>query len=316
MVSRIKQSKVFIKIKPPIARIYNFFIHWKRMIPIFINNYFNVLFKFKPSVMTIEESINYIIKNKSSLSRFGDGEMYIIMGGSLKFQEYSEKLASRLEEVLEVNIDNHEVGIPDVFSFLDKYKGYHREFWEKNIYENRQNWYKFLDKDRRYINSFISRCYMNYKSKKKCGIYFSLIQNIWNDKEIIIIEGEESRLGIGNDLFNGAKSIQRILAPKENAFSVYDSILNTAKKLPLDKIILIALGPTATVLAYDLCKLGYQAIDIGHIDLEYEWYLLGATEKINIPNKYVHESEDGRNTHKFHDEIYENQIIYRINRGN
>ena len=27
---------------------------------------------------------------------------------------------------------------------------------------------------------------------------------------------------------------------------------------------LLALGPTATVLAYDLCKMGYQAVDIGH----------------------------------------------------
>jgi len=30
------------------------------------------------------------------------------------------------------------------------------------------------------------------------------------------------------------------------------------------------LGPTTTVLAYDLYKNGYQAIDIGHVDLEHE----------------------------------------------
>ena len=52
-----------------------------------------------------------------------------------------------------------------------------------------------------------------------------------------------------------------------------------------NKLILIALGPTATVLSYDLNKLGYQAIDIGHADIEYEWYLRKAKKKIPIKNK-------------------------------
>ena len=49
-----------------------------------------------------------------------------------------------------------------------------------------------------------------------------------------------------------------------------------------NKLILIALGPTATILAYDLYKLGYRAIDIGHIDIEYEWFLRKANTKIPI----------------------------------
>jgi hypothetical protein len=54
-------------------------------------------------------------------------------------------------------------------------------------------------------------------------------------------------------------------------------VLNEDVKLS-DKniLILISLGPTATVLAYDLAKLGYWAIDIGHIDNEYEWLKLEA----------------------------------------
>ena len=36
---------------------------------------------------------------------------------------------------------------------------------------------------------------------------------------------------------------------------------------------LIALGPTATILAYDLAEKGVQALDVGHIDIEYEWFL-------------------------------------------
>jgi glycosyltransferase family protein len=105
----------------------------------------------------------------------------------------------------------------------------------------------------------------------------------------LIIEGEKSRLGIGNDLFNNSKSIKRIICPAENAFNVYNKIFAEAKKFDKSFLILLALGPTSTVLVYDLYNLGYQAIDIGHIDIEYEWFLRNATKKIQINNKYVNE---------------------------
>ena len=44
------------------------------------------------------------------------------------------------------------------------------------------------------------------------------MKKIWDHKEIVIIEGEQSRLGIGNDLFKNAISIQRVLCPILNAF--------------------------------------------------------------------------------------------------
>ena len=59
-------------------------------------------------------------------------------------------------------------------------------------------------------------------------------------------------------------------------------------------LVLLALGPTSTVLAYDLCKLWYQAIDDGHIDIEYEWFLRKVTKKIKIRNKYVNEIDEGK----------------------
>ena len=57
-------------------------------------------------------------------------------------------------------------------------------------------------------------------------------------------------------------------------------------------IVLSALGPTATVLAYDLTNSGIQTIDIGHLDVEYVWYKMQAKSKVSIPGKYVNESSD------------------------
>lgn len=69
------------------------------------------------------------------------------------------------------------------------------------------------------------------------------------------------------------------------------------------------MGHTATVMAYDLTLLGYQAIDIGHVDIEYEWYLMRATEKVPVPNKYVNEVAEGRISSDLQDTVYEKQII-------
>ena len=81
-------------------------------------------------------------------------------------------------------------------------------------------------------------------------------------------------------------------------------------KVNKNRLILIALGPTATILAYDLYKLGYQSIDIGHVDIEYEWYLRKAKKKIKIENKYVNEVKNGgKNIVKIIDKNYYKQII-------
>ena len=133
---------------------------------------------------------------------------------------------------------------------------------------------------------------------------------------MVIIEGEKSRLGVGNDLFDNMKSIERIICPTMNAFNKYKEIINTIKKkVKKNKLILIALGPTATILAYDLYKLGYRAIDIGHIDIEYEWFLRKAKTKIPIKNKYVNERRGRKNKFtKVKDKNYYHQIIAQISR--
>ena len=159
----------------------------------------------------------------------------------------------------------------------------------------------FLPYKNNYLEQFI------YVTKKY------LIKLIWEKRDILIIEGEKSRLGIGNDLFNNSKSIKRILCPAENAFNVYDKILEHAKKIDKSFLILLALGPTSSILAYDLYKLGYQVIDAGHIDIEYEWYLRKATKRISIDNKYVNEISGNKfKFGHFNDTKYNEEIISTI----
>jgi hypothetical protein len=116
-----------------------------------------------------------------------------------------------------------------------------------------------------------------------------------------------------NDLLDGTKSISRILCPARNAFYKYEEILKAFDGIDKQKLVLAALGPTATVLAYDLCEKGFQAIDIGALDIDYEWFLRKET-RLGVPVKfkYVDTDGQGRTIESLDDPVYKKQIIKNI----
>jgi glycosyltransferase family protein len=267
-----------------------------------------------PIVKSCEETIEEIIKNRKSISRFGDGELPLAFGlGPIGFQKSDKELAKRLREIL-VSKDDILIGIMDAFGNIERYS-FDYQMHLRNILTkqcNRDNMYSMLDFNKVYYNTFISRPYtLTYDSHYAWRI-FELLKGIWNNQNIVFIEGSESRLGYGNDLFDNAKSIRRIVGPKEDAFDCYDSIYQETLKVEKDALILLALGPTATILAYDLAKAGYWAVDIGHVDIEYEWYLMGVTRKVPIKYKYVNEARNGDIVDSISDDTYRKQIIAEI----
>ena len=51
-------------------------------------------------VKGIDETLDYIIENKSSLVRFGDGEINMLAGHSIPYQDYDEELVSTMRDIL------------------------------------------------------------------------------------------------------------------------------------------------------------------------------------------------------------------------
>ena len=93
----------------------------------------------------------------------------------------------------------------------------------------------------------------------------------------------------------------------------YERILNAVKQnIADDTLVLISLGPTATVLAYDLAMEGVQAIDIGQLDNEYDWFLRGVLERIKIPGKCVAEVPGGHEVSAIEDTEYIKQIVAQV----
>ncbi len=259
-------------------------------------------------ILNIEESLN-LLNNGKSIARFGDGELDIIKGKSFPFQKYNQELTKRLVEILGEKQDFCLIGIPDVINSFDNLTEESEKFWINNMYRTRKSWLEYLNSEITYCTANITRLYMRYKDKSRCKVHFEMLKNIYKGQDVIVCEGEQTRVGVGNDLLDGSKSVQRVICPAENAYDKYYEIFETLKKVGKNKIILLSLGPTATILAYDLAKEGYRAIDTGNFDIEYEWFKRGATRKEKISNKYSIEVENGRETENSLPEKYKNEII-------
>lgn len=263
-------------------------------------------------IKSIEESIRDVAENKLSVARFGDGELSIINSKDIRFQKYNDKLSERLKEILKSNTEGIAICVPGALTNVDGLNKYARDFWNEHLKTGRASWYKNMNIKKKYYNAQMTRLYMDFEDKSQSSIWFDSLKKVWNDRDVVIIEGENSKLGVGNDLFSNTHSIRRILAPSRDAFNKYDEILSEAKKIDKEKLILIALGPTATVLAYDLHLNGYQAIDIGHIDIEYEWFLRKSKEKENIKGKYTNEAKEQLIISDNNNEVYNNEVISKI----
>ncbi|TCN22203.1 SP_1767 family glycosyltransferase [Mesobacillus foraminis] len=265
-----------------------------------------------PSVRTTDETLAKIIKESYSISRFGDGEFALMNGKGILFQPYHPELGRRLKEIIKSNQEKHLVCIPNVFFTVEWCTEKAKKYWTKYLNNNRSDIYKKLDMKKEYYDALVTRLYIDHKDKSITEKRFKILKQLWENRHIVIVEGDKSRLGIGNDLFVNALSIERILCPSINAFARYDEILKEIKKHNKNKLILIALGPTATVLSYDLLMMEYQALDIGHIDIEYEWFLKKAMEKVPVKNKYIGEIPNGTNIQGILDQRYKNEIIAKV----
>ena len=278
-----------------------------------------------PKIMSIKKSLDLIFEKSLSVCRYGDGEFKIMDGDKIFFQQQNDSLSQRLKEVIRSNDSKVLVCMPD---YLDRrhsifpvynadpaereYARFARRYLDNILAQRRERWYTYFDINKKYGNTQITRCYVS-ESDSDAEVYFQLWKKIFADRSVLIVEGEMTRFGVGNDLLSGCKSVRRVLCPSKGAYSVYEEILKTVIELHKDnELCLIALGPTATVLAYDLTQEGIQALDIGHLDIEYEWMLRGDRTHKKIEGKFVSEAKGGDLVGEIEDKIYREQILCHV----
>ena len=268
----------------------------------------------KVKILTDEETVEYLLKNKVSYSRFGDGEFnWILKNKQNSFQDDNEEMANRMKEILLNSNDKVLIGIPLGLKKVSEFVLFTRKFWTYTFVRNYNKLLKYIP-GKIYGNASVTRPYIDYKNRKNSMNKFINLKRLWDNKDVIIVEGEKTKIGVGNDLMDNAKSLKRIICPSKNAYGKYNEILETIKNdIDKDKLILIALGPTATILAYDLGQLDYQAIDIGHIDVEYEWCGKNVKDRVSLVGKSVNECKNSETENmELTDKKYEESILKKI----
>ncbi len=227
----------------------------------------------KLNILNSYKTVQHILDTNCSVSRFGDGELQMISHYLTKgnkdnfhvdtFQDYNEDLGKRLFNILSDDLNGLLLCLPYQLKDSSISKLGASLFWEREFL-GRQEIFKKCVKGKQLGDTNFTRFYLDRTDIKNYNHYIQLLKNIWDKREVLIIEGEFSRLGVGNDFFANSGSIKRVICPAKNSYNKYNDILNYVQQHDKSALILIALGHTATVLAYDLHKLGFQALDIGH----------------------------------------------------
>ena len=263
-------------------------------------------------VKGIDETLDYIIEHKSSLVRFGDGEINMLAGDSIPYQDYDEELVSIMRDIIgQESREELVVCLPDAFTDRFKFTSWAIPFWKDHM-DHYMDFYRELCSDSWYGSTFVSRPYIDFEDKSQAKAQFEKLKSIWKNRDLLIVEGATSRSGVGNDLFDEANSIKRIICPSHSAFSIVHEIEQEIEKYATGRLILCMLGPTAKVLAYRLSQKGYQVLDIGHIDSEYEWMKMGTKTKVKFSHKHTAEYNFDQDIEFIEDETYNSQIVSKI----
>lgn len=211
------------------------------------------------------DTVRKIIDDGASIARYGDGEIHLAEGANAKAQYADQRLAIRLRGILKDGVNKCLIGIPNIYEGVTAEPGTKAHgFWTK-MAANRQI-DKLFDPSKQYYSSFITR-------PDNCGgintqEYFDLCRQMWTGRNVVYVTGQNIEFCKNAEYMSSVESVRGyVYGPVVNAWNEYNRIFSTCCGYPKDTLFLIRLGPTATVLAYDLCAVGYQALDLGHFGM-------------------------------------------------
>ena len=216
------------------------------------------------------ETIYKLIETRCSIARYGDGENKLTAGRRCKPQEHKPKITSRLRDILVSNSEDCLIAIPNVFNGLPGQEGEKvHEYWHSVARKDAFN--KYYDPQKQYYSSFITR--PDNAPVINTIEYWELMKKLWEGEKVCIVQGEHGAFCKDPTFLEGADIVGDIRGPSAHAWKEYDSILSRCLKMPKGTVFVIGLGPTATVLAYDLSVKGYRALDLGHVGRFYRKFM-------------------------------------------
>jgi hypothetical protein len=213
---------------------------------------------------SMAQTLDAVHEGRLSLARFGDGEFLLMANAdhSIRFQRNAPGLRSDLSNAM--NPDwlapgRVMVALPPPFRGNLHWLGVWIGTWKlvKSL----------LAPGAQYGNTLISRPAF-FLQEGAAGI--AQWRRLWEGREVLVVTGRGSRFELLPALFDGAGKVDFLYASPEHAYADREEIMKgvIARATP-DMIVLLSLGPTATILAHRIAAAGIQALDIGHISASY-----------------------------------------------
>ncbi len=213
------------------------------------------------------ETLNHVVENRTSLARFSDGEIGILMGASIIppdsnwSQTWSKKLKNELAMVLNSNKKNLMVAVDPPGVFLASKTSVHPIRFEWNMWvDTRRTLFKFLVDGNSY-----GHCHLFLKENSP-EFDWNKFKSYISDRNVIVAAGNTGKLshldlGCTTDFIECG--VDNAFEKKEWIKSKVYECIETNKYDKSNILLMLCLGPTACILAYELDDL--QVLDTGHI---------------------------------------------------
>lgn len=228
-----------------------------------------------PQLPGAEETLDTLLTSCASLCRFGDGEFQIVDGRANLFQRADPALQRRLLEILASAEPGILVGLTqDLFSPGSNTPEHARLYGRCFLAYHRNAILRSLTSTRPYANGSVTMPGFHFWPESMQA-YFDRFRSLWQGKRMALVQGQGLLEQYPHNIFDVAGELEIIDGPRQNAFDHYDLLMNEVRKLPKDVLVCLCLGTTATVMAFDLAREGYRALDLGHLPKAYNHWKSG-----------------------------------------
>jgi hypothetical protein len=228
-----------------------------------------------PYIYSCLETIK-LLQQGYSIARFGDGELKFLSGIS-KYAPFDNKhtkttnlFRKKLSDVL-LAAREREREREIIISIIPF------ETDSLLYLQNKYRFMKYFNYNYKYGSAVISR------NTGIIEVPLAEYRKIWENKKVCFVYSKKGRFDLEPRLFDNIKEYIEIDVPPVSAFDKYNEILAQCIKLDKRYLFIMAVGATATILAYDLSKLGYQALDLGHLPNCYREVVDGEEVPEKIP---------------------------------
>lgn len=119
----------------------------------------------KVHVISTDKTLDMILNRHISIVRFGDGEIDLMVGISIAYQQANAKLSKQLRNILFGNSNEFLVCVPDFFENISRYTKATQKFWRHEIRGRKELYKRLAATNHTFGSAEVSRPYINLKDK-------------------------------------------------------------------------------------------------------------------------------------------------------